>query len=279
MTKRILQTIKLDKIAAVDNPCQEGAIVSIMKRAPVSAIAEADQLDDALIKRMADLRNTIVGATYVVNTLLKQGYYARMKHPDGSLKHFECNTSNRQVARARALATHPGHSIIQMHEKNLKTPNPMLIDRNEGARRGKQAPRSARQLQVRPMTVNKTKRLFPDLKSVRTKSGLKGGRNPADVHAQSDRLRGESGTNRKPMLMEKFQPRLNRQQRILVKLNHVVDRAVAAKQDSVEIMRKVIGNTAADYIHDFVNSDNPKFKGKSKQERIKQALGAYYGNK
>lgn len=34
--------------------------------------------------------------------------------------------------------------------------------------------------------------------------------------------------------------------------------------------------TAADYIKDFVNSDNPKFKGKSKKERIKMALGAYY---
>lgn len=32
-----------------------------------------------------------------------------------------------------------------------------------------------------------------------------------------------------------------------------------------------------DVIHDFVHSTNPKFAGKSKQERIKMALGAYYG--
>jgi hypothetical protein len=32
-----------------------------------------------------------------------------------------------------------------------------------------------------------------------------------------------------------------------------------------------------DVIHDFVHSSNPKFAGKSKQERIKMALGAYYG--
>ncbi len=32
-----------------------------------------------------------------------------------------------------------------------------------------------------------------------------------------------------------------------------------------------------DVIHDFVNSDNPKFAGKSKEERIKMAKGAYYG--
>ncbi len=30
-------------------------------------------------------------------------------------------------------------------------------------------------------------------------------------------------------------------------------------------------------IHDFVHSDNPKFAGKSKEERIKMAQGAYYG--
>lgn len=33
---------------------------------------------------------------------------------------------------------------------------------------------------------------------------------------------------------------------------------------------------AGDWIHDFVHSDNPKFEGKSKKERIKMALGAYY---
>ena len=31
------------------------------------------------------------------------------------------------------------------------------------------------------------------------------------------------------------------------------------------------------YISDFVHSDNPKFAGKSKKERIRMALGAKYG--
>lgn len=35
--------------------------------------------------------------------------------------------------------------------------------------------------------------------------------------------------------------------------------------------------TAGEIISDFVNSDDPKFKGKSKAERTKMALGAYYG--
>ena len=34
--------------------------------------------------------------------------------------------------------------------------------------------------------------------------------------------------------------------------------------------------SAGDWIHDFVHSDNPKFAGKSKAERKKMALGAYY---
>jgi hypothetical protein len=35
--------------------------------------------------------------------------------------------------------------------------------------------------------------------------------------------------------------------------------------------------SAGDVIHDFVHSDDPKFKGKSTKERQKMALGAYYG--
>ena len=42
-----------------------------------------------------------------------------------------------------------------------------------------------------------------------------------------------------------------------------------------EVLTKT--TTVDDVIHDFVHSTNPKFAGKSKQERIKMALGAYYG--
>ena len=35
-------------------------------------------------------------------------------------------------------------------------------------------------------------------------------------------------------------------------------------------------STAGDFIHDFVNSDNPKFAGKSKEKRKQMALAAYY---
>jgi hypothetical protein len=41
-----------------------------------------------------------------------------------------------------------------------------------------------------------------------------------------------------------------------------------------EVLKK--DASAGDWIHDFVHSDNPKFAGKSKAERKKMALGAYY---
>ena len=67
-----------------------------------------------------------------------------------------------------------------------------------------------------------------------------------------------------------------RVEKVLDKLTTVLTKVLGTEIE-VRIM-KVIGNTAADYIHDFVHSSNPKFKGKSKQERIRMALGAFYGS-
>lgn len=47
------------------------------------------------------------------------------------------------------------------------------------------------------------------------------------------------------------------------------------KEDNIE--EKITKDTSAgEIISDFVHSDNPKFEGKSKKERTKMALGAYY---
>lgn len=45
-----------------------------------------------------------------------------------------------------------------------------------------------------------------------------------------------------------------------------------------ELINEVLSKdaSAGDWIHDFVHSDNPKFKGKSKAMRKKMALAAYY---
>lgn len=47
-----------------------------------------------------------------------------------------------------------------------------------------------------------------------------------------------------------------------------------------EMINEVLSKdaTAGDWIHDFVHSDNPKFKGKSKEKRKKMALAAYYAH-
>jgi hypothetical protein len=53
-------------------------------------------------------------------------------------------------------------------------------------------------------------------------------------------------------------------------------------EESIEISEEEItealkaSQPASEWIHDFVNSDDSKFKGKSKAERINMALGAYY---
>ena len=55
------------------------------------------------------------------------------------------------------------------------------------------------------------------------------------------------------------------------------ERGVAEGWDDMvnEVLSK--DASAGDWIHDFIHSDNPKFAGKSKAERKKMALGAYYG--
>lgn len=50
------------------------------------------------------------------------------------------------------------------------------------------------------------------------------------------------------------------------------------REDALEEKLKASDPTGK-WISDFVHSDNPKFAGKSKKERIRMALGAAYGAK
>ncbi len=53
---------------------------------------------------------------------------------------------------------------------------------------------------------------------------------------------------------------------------------IKLRKESDELDEKLTPDmTASEVIKDFVNSDDPKFAGKSKEERIKMALGAFYG--
>lgn len=55
-------------------------------------------------------------------------------------------------------------------------------------------------------------------------------------------------------------------------------RLAALRKEEVEQVDEVLTkkSPAGEWIKDFVKSDNPKFAGKSKKERTKQALAAYY---
>jgi hypothetical protein len=60
-------------------------------------------------------------------------------------------------------------------------------------------------------------------------------------------------------------------------VNRLLDNAALAEvveEELNEVLSK--DASAGDWIHDFIHSDNPKFKGKTKAERKKMALGAYY---
>ena len=59
--------------------------------------------------------------------------------------------------------------------------------------------------------------------------------------------------------------------------SRLIDHAKFAEEVEEELNEVLSKDASAgDWIHDFVHSDNPKFKGKSKAERKKMALGAYY---
>ena len=103
------------------------------------------------------------------------------------------------------------------------------------------------------------------------------------------------------MISENFEPLLPKQKEVQKKVDKraAQERADAApygtalqryldnKAKKMEESREVeqleeklkVSDGVAAWIHDFVHSDDPKFAAKSKQERIQQALGAFYAAK
>lgn len=55
---------------------------------------------------------------------------------------------------------------------------------------------------------------------------------------------------------------------------HNEDELTEQELELFEVLSK--SDDTSKWIHDFVHSDNPKFEGKSKKDRIRMALGAYY---
>lgn len=71
------------------------------------------------------------------------------------------------------------------------------------------------------------------------------------------------------------------QQRKLEKNLARADKKIADKETNESYIEEVlsVSDGVDKWIHDFVHSDNPKFEGKSKKERIQMALGAFYSAK
>jgi hypothetical protein len=89
--------------------------------------------------------------------------------------------------------------------------------------------------------------------------------NSTSQNILKNRLKSAQGTHSKPNLPEEAFT--------LKKMKEKYEEPILD-----ELINEVLSKDAdaGDWIHDFVHSDNPKFEGKSKAERKKMALGAYY---
>jgi len=78
--RRILEAIQIDKIAAVDRPCQEGATVTLMKRAP-----DDEDLDDDADLDYGAIEKTSRGIRAVLDGLdnaVRRGRKQQQQEPD-----------------------------------------------------------------------------------------------------------------------------------------------------------------------------------------------------
>ena len=85
------------------------------------------------------------------------------------------------------------------------------------------------------------------------------------------------GYESRPLLKTKIREKIGKSNELTKKSNEL---RKSVKKEEVEISEKIdVGADAGATISDFVHSKSKTFKGDSKQERIKRALGAYYGAK
>lgn len=86
--------------------------------------------------------------------------------------------------------------------------------------------------------------------------------------------------NRDEKLGKVEEPKEKKDEKKLKTESHCEDDMEETKMSDEEIEEALSKSTpASEWIKDFVHSKNPMFKGKSKDERIKMALGAYYAKK
>jgi hypothetical protein len=86
--------------------------------------------------------------------------------------------------------------------------------------------------------------------------------------------------NRDEKLGKVEEPKEKKTEKEVKKESYCEDDMEETKMSDEEIEEALSKSTpASEWIKDFVHSKNPMFKGKSKDERIKMALGAYYAKK
>ena len=103
-------------------------------------------------------------------------------------------------------------------------------------------------------------------------------------HMQEDLTTGRETTDVRSKVAQS--PTLKRKNELQKSVKHYIVKSPTGsmhKEDFTDeevdmLINEVLSKdaTAGDWIHDFIHSDNPKFKGKSRKERQKMALGAYY---
>jgi hypothetical protein len=327
MTRRILQAIQLDKIAAVDRPCQEGAVVTIMKRADPGPPAVSDPpQDDQVAKRLLELRKRmlvtkVVGLKMSLNKARPRGPEAQ--RPENS---FGGPQRGSQSSPFDAEAARTGPCELPGGERKR-------LLRKEWSEEARAAALEARRRKAGPGQASGKAGKGKDsdgswLGSIGSSIGhaaaaaapyvggallgavggaagravFRAGRTALQAkHAAqaAAAARASSLKTHPPPGWPSYQrhppgthpegtpyPRRGWIEEDLPSVSPYHSRrgwvgkfALVLARSNIDVeerVRKVIGNTAAAYIHDFVHSTNPKFKGKTKQERIRMALGAYY---
>jgi hypothetical protein len=125
---------------------------------------------------------------------------------------------------------------------------------------------------------NMTKDYARRMEKLKEEETVEEGRMPASVIDHKQKLASMSPEELKKKFAGKSEEQLKSMAR---RHGYGPDSNVYSKHGSFEkkqIDEKLTkGMKVSDVIHDFVHSDDPKFKGKSKKERQKMALGAYYG--
>lgn len=336
MTRRILQALRVDKIAAVDRPCQEHAVCTILKRdysadARDKMAEQGHAMSDGSypIKNKADLKNAVQSVGRA------KSYAAAKKHIISRARAMgavDMLPEDWGVKKNLPLADRIAKNIfvIPMNGNGEDDDDDAAVDFQEALEEKMECMAACdeneklhpyfcalkdsiisialddtldgpeRLLRIRDSVgqfLDTIQSLYPDMPNTidtaMTMKSLQGLRKRMlsarlDIIRKtwSDAAREAAAEARKKKYQEKLDAankdfaagKTTWDQHMETVMQHDKEYRAASLHKRLEKLQKVIGNTAKDYIDDFVYSDAPQFKGKSKEERIRMALGAFYSS-